>query len=107
VSSAVHLRFDIQASSLPDFYKGRLLRLSDQRISKDGIIVIKARQSRSQEQNRADALQRLAELIKSVAVTPKKRIPTRVSKTAKLKRLDQKTRRGRDKDLRRKIRSEE
>jgi len=94
VSSAIHLRFDIQASSLPDFYKHRLLLLSDQRISKEGVIIIKAQQYRSQEKNRDAALQRLQELIKSVAVTQKKRRPTKPTKGSKQKRLDQKTRRG-------------
>ncbi len=77
VATAIHLRFDIKASSLPDFYKERLLRLSDQRITKDGVIVIKAQESRSQEANREEALTRLQELIKSVAIVRKKRRPTR------------------------------
>ncbi len=77
VSTAIHLRFDIGASSLPDFYKDRLLKLKDHRISLDGVIVIKAQQHRSQEKNREEALRRLQELIKSVAISPKKRRPTR------------------------------
>lgn len=103
VSTAIHLRFDIHASTLPDFYKDRLLLLSDQRISKEGVIIIKAQQFRSQEKNREDALRRLQELIKSVAVTKKKRTPTKPSKAAKKKRLDQKTRRGKIKASRGKV----
>ena len=103
VSSAIHLRFDIQASSLPDFYKHRLLILSDQRISKEGVIIIKAQQYRSQEKNRENALQRLQELIRSVAVTQKKRRPTKPTKAAKQKRLNEKTRRGKIKVSRGKV----
>ncbi|HEB58603.1 MAG TPA: aminoacyl-tRNA hydrolase [Gammaproteobacteria bacterium] len=103
VSSAVHLRFDIHASSLPDFYKQRLLNKKDHRISKDGVIIIKAQQYRSQEKNRAAALARLQELIRSVAVTPRKRIATKVPRGAKKKRLEGKTHRGRIKSLRRKV----
>ena len=94
VSSAIHLRFDIGASSIPDFYKQRLLKLKDQRISKDGVIVIKAQQHRSQERNKEEALQRLQELIKSVAVSSKKRKPTKPTRSSQKKRLDGKTRRG-------------
>ena len=100
VSSAIHLRFDINASSLPDFYKQRLLSLKDQRITKDGIIVIKAQKYRVQEKNRADAIGRLLELIKSVAVVQKVRRPTRVSKGSQKRRLDSKTQRGKTKALR-------
>ena len=100
VSSAIHLRFDIRASSLPEWYKQRLLKLSDRRISKDGVIVIKARQYRTQDKNRTDALGRLRELIRSVATTRKTRLPTRPTNTAQKKRLDSKTRRGRIKSLR-------
>lgn len=103
VSTAIHLRFDINASSLPDFYKSRLLKLKDKRINKDGVIIIKAQRYRTQEKNRTEALERLQELIKSVAVTKKKRISTKPSRSAKSKRMDDKTRRGRDKQLRRKI----
>ena len=103
VSSAIHLRFDIQASSLPDFYKHRLLKLKDRRISKEGVIVIKAQQYRSQEKNRDAALQRLQELIRSVAVTHKKRRPTKPTKGSKQKRMDQKTRRGKIKASRGKV----
>jgi ribosome-associated protein len=100
VSTAVHLRFDIRASSLPDFYKQRLLRLSDRRISKDGVIIIKAQQHRSREKNRLDALARLQALVRSVAVTRKARVPTRPGRCATQRRLDSKTRRGRTKTLR-------
>ena len=103
VASAVHLRFDILASSLPDFYKERLLRLSDRRISAEGVIVIKAQQFRSQEKNRAAALARLQELVQSVAVTRKKRLPTRPPRRAGERRLEEKGRRGRDKVLRGKV----
>lgn len=103
VSSAIHLRFDIRASSLPEFYKTELLALKDQRISKDGIVVIKAQQFRTQEQNREDALQRLQTLIRSVAVARKARRPTKPSKSAKAKRMDSKTKRGNIKALRKKV----
>ena len=103
VSSAVHLRFDIRASSLPDFYKERLLRLSDRRISADGVIVIKAQQYRSREKNRAAALARLQELVQGVAATRKKRVPTRPSRRASERRLEEKGKRGRDKILRKKV----
>jgi ribosome-associated protein len=103
VSTAVHLRFDIKASSIPDYYKKRLLRLSDRRITKEGVIVIKAQKHRSQEKNREDALKRLQEFIKSVAVSPKKRRPTQPTRSARKKRLDRKIKRGRLKVLRGKI----
>ncbi|WP_371365953.1 alternative ribosome rescue aminoacyl-tRNA hydrolase ArfB [Pseudomonas sp. QL9] len=94
VSSAVHLRFDIRASSLPEFYKERLLALSDQRITSDGVVVIKAQQYRTQEQNREDALNRLAELIRSVAKVEKKRKATRPTLGSKTRRLEGKSKRG-------------
>lgn len=103
VSSAIHLRFDIPASSLPDFYKKRLMGLRDRRISKDGVVIIKAQQFRTQEKNRHAALARLAELIKTVAVVPKARKPTKPTKASQRKRLDSKTRRGRTKLLRGKV----
>ena len=103
VSSAIHCRFDINASSLPDFYKQRLLELSDKRINRDGIIVIKAQRHRTQEQNRDDAMERLQELIQSVSKVQKKRIETRPSKTARLKRMDEKTTLGKQKRLRSKV----
>ncbi|MFR0688460.1 alternative ribosome rescue aminoacyl-tRNA hydrolase ArfB [Enterobacterales bacterium AE_CKDN230030158-1A_HGKHYDSX7] len=94
VSSAVHLRFDIRASSLPEFYKERLLALSDQRITSEGVVVIKAQQYRTQEQNREDALARLAELIRSATVVQKKRRPTKPTLGSKTRRLDGKNKRG-------------
>ena len=100
VSSAIHLRFDINASSLPDVYKERLLAMKDSRISKDGVLVIKAQRFRTQEKNRDDALERLAELVRSVMVERKTRKPTAPSKTAKKKRVDSKTKRGQIKALR-------
>jgi len=100
VSSAIHLRFDINASSLPYFYKHRLLNLSDSRITKDGVIVIKAQQFRNQEQNREDALKRLQEMIRAAAVVLKTRRPTKPSKSAKRKRVEKKVQRGRTKALR-------
>jgi len=100
VSSAIHLRFDINASSLPDEYKLRLLALRDRRISTEGVIVLKAQRFRTQEKNRADALHRLRELVAGVTVSRKKRQPTRPSKNARLKRMDSKTRRGQLKSLR-------
>ena len=103
VSSAVHLRFDILASSLPDYYKQRLLALSDQRITQEGVIVIKAQQYRSQEKNRQDALDRLQELIRSAGVVKKKRKPTKPSKGSQQKRMDSKTRRGKVKETRGKV----
>jgi ribosome-associated protein len=103
VSSAIHLRFDINASSLPDFYKTRLLNLKDSRISKQGIIIIKAQRYRTQEKNRLEALQRLQELIKSVIAVKKKRVSTKPSKASKTRRMDDKKRKGRDKQLRRKV----
>ncbi len=103
VSSAVHLRFDIGASSLPDFYKERLLRLSDQRVTKEGVIVIKAQEYRSQEKNREDALARLASLVKSAAVVQKKRRPTKPSRASQQKRMDSKTKKGQLKNLRGKV----
>ncbi len=103
VSTAIHLRFDIAASSLPDFYKQRLLKLNDKRITKEGVIVIKAQSCRTQEKNRQQAIIRLVELINSVAVVQKKRIATRPGTAAKTRRIDSKTRRGRDKQLRSKV----
>ena len=103
VSSAIHLRFDIQASSLPEIYKERLLALHDQRISKDGIIIIKAQQYRTQEKNREDALQRLLQLIQAVMVTRKKRKPTKPTKSSQKKRLDSKTKHSQTKSMRGKV----
>ena len=100
VSSAIHLRFDIDASSLPEIYKERLKQLSDQRISGDGVIVIKAQRFRSQDKNRDDALDRLRELVKAVGVTQKKRRPTKPSRNSQRKRVDRKTKHGQLKTLR-------
>lgn len=94
VSSAVHLRFDINASSLPPFYKERLLALRDSRITSDGVVVIKAQQYRTQEQNRADALERLRELILAATKVEKKRRPTKPTLGSKTRRLEGKTKRG-------------
>jgi ribosome-associated protein len=103
VSSAIHLRFDINASSLPDFYKQGLLKLKDKRITKEGIIILKAQQFRTQERNKADALERLIELIKSVAIVQKARRPTKPTKASRTRRLDSKTKRGNIKSLRSKV----
>jgi len=103
VSSAIHLRFDIRASSLPDFYKEELLKLRDRRISKDGIIVIKAQQYRTQEKNREDALKRLQLLVKSAGVSRKTRRPTRPTKGSQKRRIESKTKRGKLKVLRGKV----
>lgn len=94
VASAVHLRFDINASSLPEDVRERLLKLNDQRISKEGVVIIKAQEFRSLEGNRAEALRRLHELIDSVAVLPKRRRPTKPTRNSVKKRLDSKTRRA-------------
>jgi ribosome-associated protein len=104
VATAIHLRFDIQASSLSPLFKERLLKLGDSRITKDGIVVIKAQQYRTQEQNKEDALNRLQDLVKSVTVTPKKRKPTKPSRSAKNKRIDRKKKRGQKKALRGNVR---
>ncbi|MDH5570920.1 MAG: alternative ribosome rescue aminoacyl-tRNA hydrolase ArfB [Gammaproteobacteria bacterium] len=103
VSTAVHLRFNINTSSLPELYKEKLLSLKDQRITNEGIIVIKAQQYRSQEKNKAAALERLQALIKRVTVTPKKRRPTKPGKSSIKKRLDSKTKHGQLKSSRGKI----
>ena len=94
VSSAVHLRFDSQASSLPPFYKERLLALRDQRITSDGVIIIKAQQYRTQEQNRGDALERLKELILAAIKVEKARRPTKPTLGSKKRRLEGKSQRG-------------
>jgi len=101
VSSALHLRFDIRASSLPDEVKQRLLGLRDQRISAEGVIVIKAQRFRTQEKNRADALERLGELIARASRVPKKRRPTKPTRASQQRRMDSKTRHGQTKRLRR------
>jgi len=100
VSSAIHLRFDIHNSSLPEYYKERLLSLKDKRITKEGVLVIKAQKFRTQEKNRTDALDRLQMLVKSVSTVQKARRPTKPSKGARNKRMDKKTQKGRTKSLR-------
>jgi len=105
-SVAIHLRFDIEASSLPDFYKEKLLALKDKRITKEGIIVIKSQQHRSQEKNRAEALERLAVLIKSVNIVQKKRVPTKPTKGSVNRRIQSKKKHATKKRLRGKIDTE-
>ena len=100
VATAIHLRFDINASSLSPLFKERLLNLRDHRITQDGVLVIKAQQHRTQEQNKEDALKRLQELIKSVTITVSRRKPTKPSRSAARKRIDSKTKRGQVKALR-------
>ena len=103
VSSAIHLRFDIQASSLPDHIKQRLLKLSDQRITKDGVVIIKAQAHRSQDKNREEALRRLQEMVASVEVLPPVRRPTKPTRSSQKKRLEKKSVRGQIKAMRGKI----
>ncbi|MBW4609402.1 MAG: aminoacyl-tRNA hydrolase [Hassallia sp. WJT32-NPBG1] len=94
VSTAIHLRFNIEASSLPNFYKEQLLKLNDRRITQEGVVVIKAQEHRSQEKNREEALKRLKELIKSAVVLPQRRKPTKPTRSSQKKRLDSKTKRS-------------
>lgn len=103
VSSAIHLRFDIQRSSLPFFYKEKLLTLKDQRLTKDGVLIIKAQQFRTQELNRDDALSRLQQLIRSVSKTEKKRIATKPTRGSQKRRVDSKVKRGQTKNLRKRV----
>ena len=103
VSSAIHLRFDINASSLPEVYKARLLALKDRRITKEGVVIIKAQQFRTQDKNREDALSRLQELIKSVTAVQKARKATKPTKGSQRRRLDGKKKRGQTKALRGKV----
>lgn len=105
-SSAAHLFFDIRASSLPDFYKGRLLALADQRITQEGVIVLKAQTYRSLERNREEVLERLANLIREAVKTEKARRATRPSRTARAKRVDSKKKQGKVKSLRGRVRPE-
>jgi ribosome-associated protein len=100
VSSAIHLRFDVPASSLPDDVKTRLLQISDSRITADGVVIIKAQNHRSQEKNRTEALSRLFELVSAALKTRRKRIPTRPGRAAKQRRLDSKKKRSALKKLR-------
>jgi len=106
VSSAIHLFFDVKASSLPDEYKKRLLDLRDRRITGEGVIVIKAARHRTREKNRQDALERLAELIRSAERTPKSRKTTRPTSASRKKRLDQKTRQSMLKKMRKTVEPE-
>lgn len=103
VASAVHLRFDIRASSLPEHIKSRLLNLRDTRLTSDGCLVIKAQQFRTQEKNKEDGLVRLMEIIRQVTVERKSRKATRPSKAARAKRMDSKSKRGKIKALRKKV----
>ena len=103
VSSAIHLRFDIPRSSLPEAVKERLLALRDSRITLEGVLVIKAQTSRSQEMNRAEAMQRLQELVDSVATPPRKRRPTKPTAASKQRRLESKSQRGQVKAARGKV----
>lgn len=104
VSTAIHLRFDIRSSSLSDIYQNRLLRLSDHRISKEGVIIIKAQRYRSQDKNRTEALQRLQALLQSVTQNPKVRRPTKPTRGSQLRRMDKKTQQGKKKVMRSKPR---
>ena len=103
VSTALHLRFDVRASSLPEAVKQRLLDSRDHRLTKDGVLVIKAQRYRTQEKNRDDALQRLAELVRTASAVAKARRPTKPSRAARQRRLDHKQQRGRLKNLRRSV----
>ncbi len=100
VSSAIHLRFDIQQSSLPDFYKQRLLKLNDQRISKDGVVIIKAQRYRSQDKNRVEALSRLQLLVQSAGFIAKPRRPTKPTRGSQMRRMDKKSQHGKKKIMR-------
>ncbi len=104
VSTAVHLRFDIRASSLPEECKARLLAMNDQRITEEGVVVIKAQSFNSQIKNRDDAVARLIELVRAALVVKKKRRPTKPSKSSQVKRMDSKTKHGRAKALRGRVR---
>ncbi len=106
VSSAIHLRFDINASSLPDDYKRRLMVLRDRRISKEGVVIIKSQQFRTREKNRLAALERLQALIKEVSVVRKTRKPTKPTKGSRKKRMDNKTQRGKTKLLRGRVKEQ-
>ncbi|MBE9212134.1 aminoacyl-tRNA hydrolase [Plectonema cf. radiosum LEGE 06105] len=106
VATAIHLRFDIKASSLPDFYKQQLLKLSDNRITQDGIIIIKAQEYRSQLKNKEDAISRLKQLIKSAVVVKKKRKPTKPSTSSQKRRVDAKKKRSQIKFNRGKVSDE-
>ena len=100
VSSAIHLRFDIAASSLPEEFKERLAKLNDQRITKEGVVIIKAQEFRSQDKNKGEALRRLKELVQSIAVLPTVRRATKPTRSSEKKRLEKKVRRGVVKSMR-------
>lgn len=103
VSSAIHLRFDVKASSLPEFYKERLLAISDHRITKDGVVILKSQEHRTQEMNKEAALQRLLMFIKQATVVQKSRRATKPSRSSQIKRMDSKTKHGANKQLRGKV----
>jgi len=103
VSTAIHLRFDIKASSLPEFYKERLLSMRDHHITKDGIIIIKSQAHRSQDTNKQEAMEKLVDIIRQATHTQKARRETRPSRASKNKRMDKKTQKGRTKSLRGKV----
>lgn len=103
VSTAIHLRFDIKASSLPEFYKEKLLVLSDHHITKDGVIIIKSQEHRSQDMNRQVAQEKLIEIIHKATITQKARRPTKPSRSSKNKRMDKKTQKGKTKSMRGKV----
>jgi len=103
VSTAIHLRFDIKASSLPEYYKHRLLQYSDRRISSHGVIIIKAQRYRSQDKNREDALARLVEVLKDATIISKTRTPTRPTRNSVIRRIEGKTQRSKLKALRGKV----
>jgi len=107
VSAAIHLRFDVAASSLPEYYKEKLLENKDKRITKEGIVVIKSQQHRSQEQNRTEALERLVELIKSVNVVQKRRVPTKPTKGSVGRRLYSKKKQATKKQLRGRVKGDD
>lgn len=103
VATAIHLRFDIHNSSLPEYYKQRLLQLKDQRMTKEGVIVIKAQQFRTQEKNKQNALERLADIVRLAMIVPKKRRLTKPTKGSQKRRLESKNQRGKTKALRAKV----
>ena len=103
VSSAIHLRFDIRNSQIPDFYKQRLLQSSDSRITRDGVIILKAQQYRTQEMNKQDAIERLVAMIKKSAEVQKKRIATKPTRSSQKRRVDSKKKQGQQKALRKKV----
>ncbi|MFN6495823.1 MAG: alternative ribosome rescue aminoacyl-tRNA hydrolase ArfB [Nostoc sp. DedQUE01] len=103
VATAIHLRFDIEASSLPAFYKEQLLKLNDRRITQEGVVVIKAQEHRSQEQNRQEAMHRLKELILSAVILPQIRKPTKPTRSSQKRRLDSKSKRAQIKSVRRQV----